>query len=352
MNSESLKVSLKFEKQREKRQSFSIWPKIRYFVYKIFDSEYRRQTAVIVAEPKLLKIWLPIVFNIKNRWNFRIIGYVSAQKHGKKYNYLGSQAEFSKIISENIVDNVIFLYRGRDWGNHIDLIQSANIQGKASYLYDCDKMDAWSAYGTPITQGEEKVKELSDFIFALILLILFSPLIIVVSIILKLFSQGTVIYRQKRVGKNGRIFTFYKFRSMVDGADSLKEKLIIRNEMSGPVFKIKNDPRITSLGRFLRQTSIDELPQLFNVLKGEMSLVGPRPPIIEEAEKYEPWQRKRLSVKPGMTCIWQVSGRSNIRSFDEWVNLDIKYINNYSFLLDLSIIIKTIPAVISRRGAI
>jgi lipopolysaccharide/colanic/teichoic acid biosynthesis glycosyltransferase len=139
---------------------------------------------------------------------------------------------------------------------------------------------------------------------------------------------------------------------MVDGADSLKEKLIIRNEMSGPVFKIKNDPRITSFGRFLRQTSIDELPQLFNVLKGEMSLVGPRPPIIEEAGKYEPWQRKRLSVKPGMTCIWQVSGRSNIRSFDEWVNMDIKYINNYSFLLDLSIIIKTIPAVISRRGAV
>jgi lipopolysaccharide/colanic/teichoic acid biosynthesis glycosyltransferase len=143
---------------------------------------------------------------------------------------------------------------------------------------------------------------------------------------------------------------FYKFRSMVDGAHESRNFLLHLNEVQGPVFKIADDPRITRVGRYLRRTSIDELPQLVNVLRGDMSLVGPRPPIPEEVEKYEPWQRRRLSVKPGITCLWQISGRSRL-GFEEWMRLDIVYIQSCSFLLDMKILLRTIPAVLSRDGA-
>ncbi len=350
MITEELKIDLSLYESRFSRPTFSFL-KIFSRLRNIFVFRSRQKNAIIVADKSMLKHWLPIIFGIKNRWNYKIIGYVSETKFNANYPYLGTVSSFDKIIADNIVDSVIFMYQGQHWGKYSNLIQVANTQGKMAYLYDCDKMDAWSAYKNTISGSQEAIKDFFDFIIAIILLAILSPLFLIVSIIIRLNTVGSVIYRQKRVGKNGRIFTFYKFRSMIDDADLLKETLAKHNEMSGPAFKIKNDPRITPLGRFLRQTSLDELPQLFNVIKGEMSLVGPRPPVINEVKKYESWQRKRLSVKPGITCIWQVSGRSNIKSFDEWVNLDIKYINNYSFLLDLIIVLKTIPAVISRRGA-
>jgi lipopolysaccharide/colanic/teichoic acid biosynthesis glycosyltransferase len=143
---------------------------------------------------------------------------------------------------------------------------------------------------------------------------------------------------------------FYKLRSMVDGAHESRKYMLHLNEVDGPIFKISNDPRVTRVGRFLRRSSIDEVPQLWNVLKGDMSLVGPRPPIPEEVEKYEPWQRRRLDVKPGITCLWQISGRSKL-GFDEWMRLDIQYIRHRSFLLDIKILLRTLPAVLSRDGA-
>jgi exopolysaccharide biosynthesis polyprenyl glycosylphosphotransferase len=194
------------------------------------------------------------------------------------------------------------------------------------------------------------VKRMMDAALSLAVLIVLLPLMAVVAALIKLTSPGPVFFSQNRVGMNQRQFKLYKFRSMVTEAESLKSALTHLNERDGPVFKIHNDPRVTRLGRFLRKTSIDELPQLLNVLSGEMSLVGPRPPLPEEVKRYQWLFRKRLSVKPGITCIWQVSGRNNV-SFDRWMEMDHEYIDNWSLLLDFKILLVTIPAVLFSRGA-
>ena len=179
-----------------------------------------------------------------------------------------------------------------------------------------------------------------DIMASLVGLIILSPVVLVVAILIKLESKGPIIFSQKRIGLNGKEFKMYKFRSMVQNAEELKEKLQKQNEMSGPMFKMKNDPRVTKVGKFIRKTSIDELPQLINVLKGDMSLVGPRPSLPKEVENFEGWMLRRLDVKPGLTCYWQVSGRNNI-DFEDWMKLDIKYVEERSFLLDLKLIFKT-----------
>jgi exopolysaccharide biosynthesis polyprenyl glycosylphosphotransferase len=193
-------------------------------------------------------------------------------------------------------------------------------------------------------------KRLIDIIGASLALILFSPVILIFAILVKLDSDGPVFYRASRLGKGGRAFDFFKMRSMYTGAHTSRSSLMHLNQVEGPVFKLFNDPRITRIGRFMRKTSIDELPQLYNVLRGNMSLVGPRPPIPEEVEKYEPWQLRRLSLKPGITCLWQISGRSRL-GFDEWMRLDMEYINNQSFWMDMRILLRTVPAVLLREGA-
>jgi exopolysaccharide biosynthesis polyprenyl glycosylphosphotransferase len=194
------------------------------------------------------------------------------------------------------------------------------------------------------------LKRALDLCVSLVVLIVLFPLMALTAILIKLTSPGPVFFVQKRVGMNQREFNLYKFRSMVANAEERKSALLHLNERDGPAFKIENDPRITPLGRFLRKTSIDELPQLFNVLTGKMSLVGPRPPLPEEVEKYEWLFRKRLSVKPGITCIWQISGRNSV-SFERWMEMDHEYIENWTVWLDLQILVKTIPAVLFSRGA-
>ena len=193
-------------------------------------------------------------------------------------------------------------------------------------------------------------KRLFDILGASVGLLLSSPLLLLAAILIKLESRGPVIYKSIRIGRGARPFTFLKLRSMVDGADQHRQKLSHLNETDGPVFKIAADPRVTRVGRLLRVTSMDEVPQLWNVLRGEMSLVGPRPPIAEEVVQYEPWQLRRLDVVPGITCLWQISGRSRI-GFQEWMRLDLEYIRHRSIWLDLKILIRTIPAVLSREGA-
>ena len=193
-------------------------------------------------------------------------------------------------------------------------------------------------------------KRAMDIVGATVALIVFSPIMVAVAIAIKLTSKGPVIFKQQRAGLGGKPFTFYKFRTMFENADTMKENLLHCNEQIGPVFKIKADPRITTVGRFLRKTSIDELPQLWNVLTGDMSLVGPRPPTLDEVPHYETWQYKRLAVTPGITCIWQVSGRSKI-GFEDWVRMDIRYTKARSLIHDIKILLRTIPAVISQRGA-
>jgi len=193
-------------------------------------------------------------------------------------------------------------------------------------------------------------KRFLDIAVSTTLLLLLSPLFATVSILIRTTSKGPSLFAQERVGMNQRRFKLYKFRSMVANADEIKKELYHLNERDGPAFKIDNDPRITRIGHYLRKTSIDELPQLYNVLKGEMSLVGPRPPLPNEVRQYQWLYRRRLSVKPGITCLWQISNRSKT-TFDEWMKMDKQYIESWSLLLDLKILIRTIPAVILCRGA-
>ena len=183
----------------------------------------------------------------------------------------------------------------------------------------------------------EVIKRLIDVVCSFLGVLVLSPLFIIIAIIIKTTSKGPVFFSQKRVGKNGKEFNMYKFRSMVVNAEELKEKLADQNEMSGPMFKMKDDPRVTKVGKFIRKTSIDELPQLWNVLKGDMSLVGPRPSLPKEVAQFEGWMYKRLEVKPGLTCYWQVSGRNNI-DFEDWMKLDIRYVDERDLWIDIMLI--------------
>ncbi len=183
-------------------------------------------------------------------------------------------------------------------------------------------------------------KRAIDIVGSIIGLALLSPILLIVAIAIKLESKGPIIFSQKRIGLKGKEFKMYKLRSMVEDAEKLKKDLMKSNEMSGPMFKMKDDPRVTRVGKFIRKTSIDELPQLVNVLKGDMSLVGPRPSLPKEVKKFKPWMKKRLEVKPGLTCFWQVSGRNNI-DFEDWMKLDIKYVEERSFWVDIKLIFKT-----------
>jgi exopolysaccharide biosynthesis polyprenyl glycosylphosphotransferase len=193
-------------------------------------------------------------------------------------------------------------------------------------------------------------KRLFDIAASAFALWVLSPLILVAALLIKLTSRGPIFFKQERVGMHGRTFYMLKFRSMVANAEELKLKLMAANEQNGPVFKIQKDPRITPVGRFLRKFSIDELPQLINVLRGEMSVVGPRPPLPSEVAQYEPWQRRRLSVRPGLTCLWQVSGRNKV-GFQDWMYLDMQYIDHWSLGQDFNLILKTVPVVLTGRGA-
>jgi exopolysaccharide biosynthesis polyprenyl glycosylphosphotransferase len=195
-------------------------------------------------------------------------------------------------------------------------------------------------------------KQLLDFFGAAALLILLTLPLALVALLIRFTTPGPIFFRQQRSGLNGRPFTLYKFRTMVTNAEQLQHELAAMNEMSGPVFKLVNDPRITPLGRLLRKSSVDELPQLWNVLRGEMSLVGPRPLPVDEVKRFhDPAHRRRLSVKPGLTCLWQVSGRNKVKDFKDWVRLDLEYIDNWSLWLDVKILCRTLPVVVMGVGA-
>jgi exopolysaccharide biosynthesis polyprenyl glycosylphosphotransferase len=196
-------------------------------------------------------------------------------------------------------------------------------------------------------------KQALDLFGALVALLIFGPLVMFpIAVLIKLTSPGPVMFRQQRSGINGAPFSIFKFRTMNSNAEQFKHELAAMNEMSGPVFKVTNDPRITPIGRWLRKFSLDELPQLFNVLRGEMSLVGPRPLPVDEVRRFNDLaHRRRLSVKPGLTCLWQVSGRNKISNFQDWVRLDLKYIDNWSIWLDVAILLRTIPVVVLGTGA-
>ncbi|MGB8065792.1 MAG: sugar transferase [Candidatus Sulfotelmatobacter sp.] len=195
------------------------------------------------------------------------------------------------------------------------------------------------------------IKRGIDLVLGTILLIFTAPVMLVIACVIWIRDGNPILYQWKVVGQNGKPFLSWKFRTMVRDADRRKQELMKFNEMQGPVFKMKEDPRITPSGRFLRKYSLDELPQLWSVVRGDMSLVGPRPPLVTEYEKYEPWQKRKLSVIPGLTCVWQVQGRADITDFNDWMRMDLEYIDNWSLLLDIKILLQTAAVVVRGRGA-
>lgn len=303
-------------------------------------------------------------------WGINIIGLVDEDVakinniiHGHKV--IGSFKDVPDIIKNNVVDEVMFIVP-RSWLNKIEeIMYRCEIEGlrvsvaldlfelklsKAKYSY-LDNFPILTFESTPDQLIRLMVKRLFDITFSGVALILLSPVFVSISILIRTTSKGSIFFKQQRCSLYGRKFLLYKFRTMVEDAETRLKDLLVYNEMDGPVFKMKDDPRITKVGKFLRKFSIDELPQLWNVFKGDMSLVGPRPPIPAEVEKYKPWQRRRLSMRPGITCLWQVSGRNKITDFNEWMKLDLEYIDNWSLWLDFKIILRTIPAVLFGIGA-
>lgn len=223
--------------------------------------------------------------------------------------------------------------------------------GRAALLSSVPSDDGFLHYMTIKPKPfQYAVKRLLDIVGSAVALLLLSPLLVAVAVIIKLTSPGPVLFRQVRVGLHGSQFNLLKFRSMVTDAEALRERLATLNEQTGPVFKMVNDPRITSIGRFIRKYSIDELPQLINILRGDMTIVGPRPALPSEVAQYKTWQRRRLSVRPGLTCYWQVGGRNAI-GFEEWMLLDLRYVDNWSLMVDARLILQTFPVVLTGSGA-
>jgi exopolysaccharide biosynthesis polyprenyl glycosylphosphotransferase len=294
---------------------------------------------------------------------YKVVGYLAPEKNGLEIPYLGDYANLETVLGEQIVDITVITAPLSDDSvkNCVELLDTMG-KAIAVLLNDTVAKVARSrpldfgglsmvAYDGRLRQpGHELAKRVMDVVLTGIGLIVLSPILIAIAIAVKVSSQGPVVFAQERVGLNGRTFKMYKFRSMVVNAEELKSKLAHLNEMSGPVFKIKDDPRVTAVGSFLRKTSLDELPQLLNVFIGDMSLVGPRPPLPSEVNLYDPKHRKRLAVRPGITCIWQISGRNDV-DFEEWMAMDAEYVERWSLWMDLGILLKTVPVVLMKKGA-
>ena len=277
---------------------------------------------------------------------------------------LGAISETKEIVSRRRIDEVIIASSKLPSSKILDIITECErkktkfkiVPGILEIM--ASRVDTDEIGGMPlvtITEIQLKgfnaaLKRATDLIFSLLFLLIFSPILLLIAIAIKIDSPGPVFFKQERIGKDGTPFMLYKFRSMIKDAEKLFPKLALLSEVEGHIFKIKKDPRITRVGRYLRRLSLDELPQLINVLFGKMSLVGPRPPLPREVKKYDSWHMKRLRVAPGMTGLWQVSGRSDL-PFEDMVRHDIFYIENWSLWLDFKIILQTIPTVLSGGGA-
>jgi len=297
----------------------------------------------------------------------KLVGFLDFRRQGywryRDIPLIGHPDSLARIVGNTQVDALFWAVEPDDIPDSWRLMETADKMGVRVFvmpnLYSPGIARVRPTYinGLPAmvyrSEPESPVpllfKSIIDRIGAVAGLLLSAPIVLLVSLIIKLDSRGPVLFRQTRLGLNGKPFTLYKFRTMSNDAEVRKPDLLKKNEMTGPVFKIKRDPRVTRIGRFLRKYSIDELPQFLNVLKGEMSLVGPRPPLPQEVRRYEPWQHRKLSIRPGLTCLWQVNGRNAI-DFEEWMQLDLQYIDNWSLWLDAKILAKTIPAVMKGSG--
>lgn len=275
-------------------------------------------------------------------------------------------AELVRVLHEHSVERVIFASAHADLSRMQEYISACEIEGVEAWVMadfirtsiarpDFDTLAGRPVLvirTTPALSWALLLKDFIDRLGAFLGLVVASPLFLFIALAIRVTSPGPILFRQKRAGRHGRPFTMLKFRTMVTDAEMQQEEMQKFNQMIGPVFKMEKDPRVTGIGKWLRRTSMDELPQLWNVFRGEMSLVGPRPLPIYEVEKFEtPAQRRRLSMKPGLTCLWQVSGRNDVKSFEQWVKLDLEYIDNWSLWLDFRILFQTVPVVLRGSGA-
>jgi exopolysaccharide biosynthesis polyprenyl glycosylphosphotransferase len=305
-------------------------------------------------------------------WGYKILGFVSdghrLPNGWARFRVYGTVPEIRTLLENGefpeIVDEIVFAVTRKklDEMKQIFLLcEELGIRARVAMNFfenrlarieveELEGIPFLTFTTTPSNETQLAAKRMLDVCISLVILALSAPVIVLAAIAIKITSPGSVLFKQQRIGLNGRTFTLYKFRTMIADAHERLSEVSHLNEMTGPVFKVKADPRVTWVGRILRRFSLDELPQLWNVLRGDMSLVGPRPPIPEEVRSYHRWQRRRLSMKPGLTCLWQVNGRNNI-DFDHWMKMDLQYIDEWSPSLDLKILLRTIPAVLLGRGA-
>ena len=344
---------------------------LEYKVFKIYRTlGYNQVNVVLIADDSSQPFIDSLI--LKKEWGYRIIAVFSnsvllSKKFEKSIVFLPEEnlKVLNDLIEGNIVDEVLYLKSKVVPSEVRKMVSSCEELGVIFRLrYNDDKINLTNAIktniantsflnfiNTPNSPYELALKKVLDINISLFMMIALSPVLILISLLIMLTSRGPVIYKQARVGLRGRKFNLYKFRTMVYNAETLRKDLDSENEVDGPVFKIKNDPRITDIGKYLRKTGLDELPQLFNIMKGEMSLIGPRPPLESETILYKRWQLRRLSVKPGLSCFWQIKEDRNNIKFDKWMELDLAYIDNWSLRLDLMIFLKTIKTVFQRSGS-
>jgi exopolysaccharide biosynthesis polyprenyl glycosylphosphotransferase len=293
-----------------------------------------------------------------------LVGYVDEEAHDHAGPIVGRPTDLTRLVEELEIDWVILAFSRCSFDESLDMLRAARrpdvhlsivprffeVFGSNATIQDLEGMPVVNLPQMRLSRSVRFVKRLMDVVFASLGLVVLSPLFAAVAIAIKLNSPGPVFFRQGRHGRGGTVFRIVKFRTMEDGAEGRRSALATENEVDGVLFKIKDDPRITSVGRFLRRTSIDELPQLWNVVRGEMSLVGPRPFVVHESNQITGWASRRLDLTPGVTGLWQVLGRNDL-PFEEMVKLDYVYVTNWSFWWDLKLLLQTIPVVLSRRGA-
>jgi exopolysaccharide biosynthesis polyprenyl glycosylphosphotransferase len=330
-----------------------------------------RYMLILGTNPRAVEYARRVLSNREH--GYRLLGFVDDEWPGTAefektgFRVVSDNAGLADFLRRNVVDEVaIYLPFASFYNRYLEVATLCEQHGiimrfhadifrlkRARWRAEVFEGDHYiSTYTEKSEGGAQVIKRALDVIMAAVLLVLLIPVLVSVAIAIKVSSPGPIFFLQDRIGLNKRRFKIWKFRTMVTGAEKLMAGLERQNEASGPVFKMRNDPRVTSLGRWLRRTSLDELPQLFNVLKGDMSLVGPRPLPIRDYEGFnQDWQRRRFSIKPGMTCLWQVNGRSGI-SFDQWMRLDLQYMDEWSLWLDLKILAKTVPAVLKGAGAV
>lgn len=338
---------------------------IYHFAKKRRQKGYSTSNVIIIGDKNIGNIINKLETNLQ--WGYTIQGLIiddenAISKYESRYPIYTSE-ELEDVIVNHPIDEILYcssflnqkiisdlVYKSLELGITLRISsQFLSLASTKAQLFYIGETPYFTFQNTPRQSMNLFIKKAFDKVFSLFVLLILSPFFLLIAIAIKIDSKGPVFFKQTRVGLRGREFQIYKFRSMCDHAEDMLDELKAENEQDGPVFKIKNDKRITRVGRFLRKTSLDELPQFINVFKGEMSVVGPRPPLPQEVKEYKRWQNRRLSMNPGITCIWQVSGRNNI-PFDQWMKLDLQYIDTWSIALDIMIILKTIKTVLRHDG--